>query len=203
MKNTRREFMGMGLALAGSAALAGCGGTQYSGDGWQRLVDGRSVPAGWAKVGGDGWSVVDGTLQGAGAAPGKAEYLVTPRDYTDFELRAEFWADHLCNSGIFIRCQDRAKIGAANAYEVNIFDTRPEPKYGTGAIVDFAEVNPMPKAGNRWNIFDVTARGDHLVVFLNGQQTVNIRNGKFRSGPIALQNGGGIIRWRTLDLRLL
>jgi len=25
MKNTRREFMGMGLALAGSAALAGCG----------------------------------------------------------------------------------------------------------------------------------------------------------------------------------
>ena len=57
--------------------------------------------------------------------------------------------------------------------------------------------------GNRWNIFDVTARGDHLVVFLNGQQTVNIRNGKFPSGPIALQNGGGIIRWRTVDLRVL
>jgi hypothetical protein len=203
MTKTRREFMGMGLALAGSAALSGCAGPQYAGDGWQRLVDGRSIPAGWSKVGGDGWSIVDGTLQGAGAAPGKAQYLVTPRDYTDFELRAEFWADHMCNSGIFIRCQDRNKIGADNSYEVNIFDTRPEPKYGTGAIVNFAEVNPMPKAGNRWNIFDVTARGDHVVVFLNGQQTVNMRNGKFRSGPIALQNGGGIIRWRTVDLRVL
>ena len=173
---TRREFMGMGLALAGTA-LAGCAGQQYSGDGWQRIVDGRSVPGGWTKVGMDGWSVVDGTLQGAGTTPAAAAYLVSPQNYTDFELRAEFWASHDCNSGIFIRCQDRGKVGADNAYEVNIFDQRPEPKYGTGAIVNIATVDPMPKAGNRWNIFDVTARGDHLVVFLNDQPPKSERGG--------------------------
>ncbi len=199
---TRRGFIGMGLAVAG-AGLAGCAGPRYTGDGWQRLVDGRSVPAGWTKVGMDGWSVADGSLQGTGTTPAAAAYLVSPQSYTDFELRAEFWASHDCNSGIFIRCQDRNKIGADNAYEVNIFDQRPDPKYGTGAIVNVAAVDPMPKAGNRWNIYDITARGDHFVVFLNGQKTVDVRDGKHRSGPIALQNGGGIIRWRSVDLRTL
>ena len=198
----RRDFMGMGLALAG-AGLAGCAGPRYTGDGWHRLVDGRSVPAGWTKVGMDGWSVVDGSLQGAGTTPAAAAYLVSPQSYTDFELRAEFWASHDCNSGIFIRCQDRNKIGADNAYEVNIFDTRPDPVYGTGAIVNVAKVVPMPKAGNRWNIYDITARGDHLIVVLNGQRTVDVRDGKHRAGPIALQNGGGIIRWRSVDIRPL
>ena len=199
---TRRGFIGMGLAVAG-AGLAGCAGPRYTGDGWQRLVDGRSVPAGWTKVGMDGWSVADGSLQGTGTTPAAAAYLVSPQSYTDFELRAEFWASHDCNSGIFIRCQDRNKIGADNAYEVNIFDQRPDPKYGTGAIVNVAAVDPMPKAGNRWNIYDITARGDHFVVFLNGQKTVDVRDGKHRSGPIALQNGGGTIRWRSVDLRTL
>lgn len=202
---TRREFMGMGLALAGTA-LAGCAGQQYAGDGWQRLVDGRSIPAGWGRIDQQGsWSIVDGTLQGSGSAPNAkaVSYLISPQSYTDFEMRAEFWASHDCNSGIFIRCQDRNRVGADNSYEVNIFDHRPDPKYGTGAIVDIAAVSPMPKAGNRWNIFDITARGDHLVVFLNGQKTVDVRNGKYKSGPFALQNGGGTIRWRSVDLRTL
>jgi hypothetical protein len=43
-----------------------------------------------------------------------------------------------------------------NSYEVNIYDQRPEPAYGTGAIVDFAKVDPMPKAGGRWNTFLIT-----------------------------------------------
>ena len=30
-----------------------------------------------------------------------------------------------------------------SCYEANIFDQRPDPTYGTGGIVHFAEVNPM------------------------------------------------------------
>ena len=198
---TRRGFLGAGLALAGSA-LAGCAGPQHAGDGWDTIINGNSY-TGWSQVGFNGWSIVEGTLQGTGTTPAAAGYLVSPQSYTDFELRAEFWASHDCNSGIFIRCTDRNKIGADNAYEVNVFDQRPDPSYGTGAIVNVAKVDPMPKAGNRWNVYEITARGDHLVVFLNGQQTVNVRDAKHRSGPIALQNGGGIIRWRSVDIRTL
>ncbi len=201
-KITRRDFLGMGLAVAGSA-LAGCAVPDIGGDGWKTVIDGRGIPAGWTKVGFDGWSVAEGSLRGAGTTPAAAGYLVSPQSYTDFELRAEFWADHACNSGIFLRCEDRNKITADNAYEVNIFDTRPDPKYGTGAIVNVAEVNPMPKAGNRWNVFDVVARGDRLVVRLNGLQTVDVRDGKHKAGPIALQNGGGVVLFRRVEIRTL
>jgi len=52
------------------------------------------------------------------------------------------------NSGIFIRCEDPKKPGAKICYERNIFDTWPDPSYGTGAIVYHAEVNPMTGAKN-------------------------------------------------------
>jgi len=52
------------------------------------------------------------------------------------------------NSGIFIRCEDPKKPGAKICYECNIFDTWPDPSYGTGAIVYHAEVNPMTGGKN-------------------------------------------------------
>ena len=63
------------------------------------------------------------------------------------------WVDAEANSGIFIRCTDPQKITAVNAYEVNIFDKRPDPSYGTGAIVNVAKVSPMPRAGGQWNTY--------------------------------------------------
>ena len=93
---------------------------------------------------------------------------------------------------------------------MNIFDQRPDPTYGTGAIVDVARVVPMPKAGGRWNLYEVTAKGPQLIVVLNGVQTVNVQHSKFAEGPFALQYApgannapGGAIKWRKLQIREL
>ena len=52
---------------------------------------------------------------------------------------------------------------------MNIFVKRPDPTYGTAAIVDTAKVaQPGPKAADRWNTFEISARGDRLVVVFNG-----------------------------------
>ena len=187
---------------AGLAALAGCASMSADG-GWTTLVDGAKMSNydGWTPLGAGGWSFVDGTLQGK---DGKAGFLVSKDSYTDFEIRAEFWADEEANSGIFLRCQDRNKVGADNAYEVNIFDKRPDQSYATGAVVDVAKVaQPAPKAANRWNTFEITARGDRMVVLLNGQQTADARDSKHRSGPIALQSAAGTIRFRKVQIRTL
>ena len=95
-------------------------------------------------------------------------------------------------------------MGSDNSYEVNIYDKRPDQSYATGAIVDFAKVaQPAPKAANRWNTFEITARGDRLVVLLNGQQTAEVRDSKYSSGPIALQSAAGTIRFRKVQIRTL
>jgi Domain of Unknown Function (DUF1080) len=86
---------------------------------------------------------------------------------------------------------------------VNIFDQRPDPTYGTGAIVNFVEVDPMPKAGGKWNTFEITAKGRHLVVVLNGQKTVDYRNGLFAEGPFTLQHGAGVIKFRKVAIKPL
>lgn len=195
----RRTFLAAGGGTA-LALMAGCATTADGG--WTTLVDGSKVPGaaeGWASLGEGNWSVAEGTLQGKN---GKLGYLITPASYTDFEIRAEFWADEPCNSGIFIRCQSREKVGADSAYEVNIFDKRPDPTYGTAAIVDVAKVRqPGPMAANRWNTFEITAKGERLVVVFNGEKTVDVQNGKWKSGPVALQSAGGTIRFRKVLIR--
>lgn len=194
----RRQFLAAGAAALG-AGLAGCAGLGAN-DGWATLIDARTASLdGWSLVGEGNWSLVDGALQGRN---GKAGYLVSKDAYADFDLRAEFWADADANSGIFIRCQDRNKVGADSAYEVNIWDKRPDQTYATGAIVDVGAVaQPAPKAANRWNTYEISTRGDHLVVVLNGQKTVDVRNGKHKAGPFALQSAAGVIRFRLVQIR--
>ena len=197
----RRAFLTTGIAILG-AGLAGCAGSGAE-RGWITLLDGsRSINLdGWTQIGERNWSLVDGAVQGTND---KGGFLVSKDSYTDFEIRAEFWADENANSGIFLRCQDRNKVGADNAYEVNIFDKRPDPSYGTGAIVNVARVaQPAPRAANRWNTYEISARGGRIVVVLNGKQTVDAHDGKYRSGPIALQSAGGTIRFRKVEIRIM
>ena len=46
-------------------------------------------------------------------------------------------------------------------------------------------------------------RQHRLVVVFNNQQTVNLRNDKFKSGPVALQPAGGTIRFRKVSIKAL
>jgi len=110
--------------------------------GWVTLFDGSNLND-WNQIGDANWKIVDGVVQ---ADKGNG-FLVSKNSYTDFQLRAEFWVDTAANSGIFIRCTNPEKVGTDSAYEVNIFDTRPDPSYGTGAIVNIAKVSPMPRPG--------------------------------------------------------
>jgi len=181
------------LSLA--AALGGCA----SMGGSTVLIDGTKGLDNFNRVGDANWTAVDGAIQ-ATAGGKDPSYLVTKVSYTDFMIRAEFWASDNANSGIFLRCQNPAVITDETCYEANIFDQRPDPTYGTGAIVKVAAVSPMPKAGGKWNTYEITARGDRLVLVLNGLQTVDVRDSKLASGPIALQWGRGTIKFRKVEI---
>ena len=71
-------------------------------------------------------------LAGGGTAPSsptraRAAILVSKNSYKDFQIRAEFWADHTTNSGIFIRCTDPKKIGADNCLRGEHLRPAPRP----------------------------------------------------------------------------
>ncbi len=203
---TRMLNMALGI-LALAMGLVGCA-SQPSG-GWVTLLDSGKGLENFDRIGDANWRVEDGLVV---ADKGKGGHLVTKNSYKDFEIRAEFWAATDTNSGIFIRAADRNKVGSATSYEVNIWDIRPDPSFGTGAIVDLAAV-PVPltnKVGGKWNVMEITANGQQLTVWLNGIMTVNVKDGRYSQGPFTLQYGGGVkgavggpIKWRKVQVRPL
>jgi hypothetical protein len=191
---TYRRTVILGLAAASLAAPA------PAKERFRPLFDGKDLD-GWTPIGDANWAVREGVIS---ADKGGFSFLVSKESFRDFDFRAEFWVSHDANSGIFIRCSDADRISATSAYEVNIFDTRPDPSYGTGAIVYVAKVSPMPKAGGRWNVMEIGARGDVFSVALNGQKTVDsARDAAHADGPIALQYGAGVVKFRSVEIRAL
>ena len=198
--STRTFAIAIGLAAAAFAAVQfSPGASGQTGEGWVTLLDSKTM-GDWNQVGESNWRLEDGAVVADKKTSKDPAYLVSKNSYKDFQVYAEFWASDDANSGIFLRCQDPTKIGDRSCYEVNIFDTRPDPSYGTGGIVHFAEVNPMPKAGGKWNTYEITVTGKRLSVVLNGVKTVDIEDGKLASGPIALQWGRGTIKWRKVEI---
>lgn len=205
MRRAWNSTLGMGLGLT-VAAVAAVGVTPKSagqaGPGWTILVDDKTVGE-WDKVGETNWRIEDGALVADKRTSKDTAHLVSKVSYKDFQIFADFWASDDANSGIFLRCQNPTKIGADSCYEVNIYDQRKDPSYGTGGIVNFAEVDPMPKAGGKWNTFEITAKGRHITVVLNGQKTVDLRNDLFKEGPFTLQHGEGVIKFRKVAIKPL
>jgi hypothetical protein len=177
------------------------------GSGWTTLIDGEKGLDNFNRVGDANWRAEGGAIVADKAK--ENSYLVTKKSYKDFQIRAEFWADHNTNSGIFIRLQTPTKVGADTSYEVNIFDQAPRPEFGTGSIVNLAKVQPIYKAGGKWNTYEITAKGSQITAVLNGQKTVEMDHGAFSQGPFALQFGnlpkapGGVIKWRKVQVREL
>lgn len=187
------------VAILSIAVTAAPSPGQRGQGGWTTLFDGKTLN-GWNRVGDANWEIVDGAVQ---ATKGGTSFLVTSMSYGDFQITLEFWASDDANSGVFIRCQDPKDITAMNAYEVNIYDTRPDPAYRTGAIVDVAKPMVNLNAGGRWNTFDITARGTKLIVVMNGMKTVDVDHKGHVRGPIALQYGAGTVRFRNIRIRTL
>ena len=171
--------------------------------GWITLIDGATGLDNWIRVGDANWRAVDGAIQADQKTDKGNSFLVTKNSYKDFQIRVEFWASDDANSGIFMRCAAAQVPTDKTCYEANIFDQRPDPTYGTGAIVHIAAVSPMPKAGGKWNTYDITVKGTRLTVTLNGVRTVDVEDSKLPSGPIALQYHAGVVKFRKVQIKPL
>lgn len=194
-----RSFL---FAFAAVVALASPASAQ-TGEGWVVLFDGKAL-GDWDQVGETNWRVEEGAIVADKRTSKEAAHLVSKKPYKDFQIYVEFWSSDDANSGIFLRCQDPKAITDRNCYEANIFDQRKDPSYGTGGIVNFAEViGTIQKAGGKWNVMEITAKGRLITVTLNGQKSSELHNGLFSEGPITLQHGSGVIKFRKVAIKPL
>jgi len=194
---SRKNFVAIVLiAIAGLAFHSAP--TVTAQGGFTTLFDGSDLDN-FNPIGDANWELADGAVQ----ANSGSGFLVTKASYSDFELTLEFWVDEPANSGIFIRCADPSTVTDRNSYEVNIYDTRADQTYRTGGIVHIAAPASVINAGGQWNTYEITARGSRLQVTLNGEEMVDVEDTQFAEGPIALQYGAGVVRFRNVRIREL
>lgn len=192
-----------GIALL---ALAGCASMSPPSQdaGWTTLLDGaKGFTENWDRIGDANWRVVDGVVQADSGTKGTSSYLMTKSAYGDFMLRVEFWVSDDANSGIYMRCPDLANITDMNCTEANVFDQRPDQTYATGAITHLSPIRNGPKAGGKWNTFEITARGPSIVVVLNGTKTGETDKAHALRGNIGVQWAQGVVKVRKFAIKPL
>ena len=165
------------------------------------LFNGKNLE-GWQMSDDAVWSVQDGHIVSTGSDNG---YLSTDELFGDFELSAEFWIDATTNSGIYIRCKDRANIHPDTCYELNIWDNHPKQEARTGAIVfkfmpPLAQVEPI----GRWSRYEVFAKEGSLEVKVNGEVTAVMTDADPTPGFISLQHfEQGTVKFRNIKIKRL
>jgi hypothetical protein len=144
---------------------------------------------------------------------GHGAYLVTDREYTDYELLIDYKTVPLADSGIYLKANP----------QVQIWDYTEEAKFNIGADKGSGGLwNNSPGAAGKdpseladkpfgeWNSFRIRQIGARTSVWLNGKHVVDNaimenyfdrESPLFAKGPICLQTHGGEIRWRNIFLR--
>jgi hypothetical protein len=193
----------LALQVAAAATVLTACSTLPGHAGWQTLIDGNKGMENMVSLGGANWHVeADANVADKRPDNQPTHYLATKQTYKDFQLRAEFWVSEDANSGIYMRCSDVRPMTDRTCHEANIFDKRPDPSYATGGIVWLVKApQPVPKTGGQWNTIEITARGTHMTVVLNGVKTAETNEARDVSGIIGLQYAGGVVKYRKLQVK--
>ncbi|MYD85116.1 MAG: DUF1080 domain-containing protein [Acidobacteria bacterium] len=190
----RASILVLSLLVAGFFAVHAPGVSAQ--EDFTTLFDGSNLDA-FNPIGDANWEIVGDVVQ----ADSGSGFLVTKESYADFHLTLDFWVDEPANSGIFVRCADAMSVNDRNSYEVNIYDTRADQTYRTGGIVHIAAPNSVVMTGGRWNSYDIRVEGSRILVTLNGLPMVDVEDTQFADGPIALQYGLGVVKFRNVRVR--
>jgi hypothetical protein len=122
------------------------------------------------------WTVKDGVLH---SGKSRGTWLVSEKEYADFELKYEFKLTAVGNSGLALRAPLRGDP-AFDGMELQMADfrynTQAKDSELTGGIYRAIAPTKQVYRPTEWNSMHVTLRGNRLKVVLNGEtiQDVNL-----------------------------
>lgn len=176
---------------------------------WTSLFNGRDL-SGWKPMGGGDWSVKDGVLIGE-TTPNKVGWLMSDKDYADYDLELEYKLAPGSNSGLFPRAWEAANVSGGEFGEIQILDDAdPQfigkigPMQKTGALFGQIAPNPTPNApAGVWNRVLISLRGKHVQTTFNGVKIIDADSPKLDrpSGRIGLQLYPLRIEFRNIRVR--
>ena len=219
------------LAVAMSVAIAAA----PEKEGFVPLFDGKTLNGWKVPEGDNGhWKVKDGVIDYDGKSEAKKDKnLWTVESFRDFVLRidwrlprkpvklmervilpsGDYDGDRRVevldagDTGIFLRGSRKAQLNiwcwAVGSGEIWGYrnDKNQPPEVRRGATPLMAADNPP----GQWNTFEVTMKGDHVTVLLNGKKVID--NAWLpevpAEGPIGLQHHGDPVQFRNIYIRRL
>ncbi|HUX09957.1 MAG TPA: DUF1080 domain-containing protein [Terriglobia bacterium] len=217
MKRSSVLAWGLGLVCAlGMFWAASSYAAPPSAGKWTPLFNGKNLD-GWKAYGTDTWKAEHGTIFGDSTS-GKYGYLLTEKEYKNFEVRLQFNCTKEGNSGLFFH----SKITGENPKwgpDIVGLQAEIDPARHTGGIYESggrgwvalptAEGEKAIKPVGQWNSMEVRVEGNHIVTHLNGVEIVNYtyEPAKYTDGHIALQIHTGQqdfkVRFKDIEIRTL
>ena len=187
--------------------------------GFTALFNGKDL-TGWKVHNGklESWDVEKGIL----FVKGGGGWLMTEKEYANFELRLEFKVPKGGNSGVALRSPMKGDP-AYTGMEIQILDDK-DPSYkglqkwqATGSIYGVVPSSKVPtKPVGEWNSYRITCKGRQVTVELNGEKVVDAdldasveKHAKGhpgilrKAGHIGLQEHGGRVEFRNLYVKEL
>ncbi len=163
------------------------------------------------------WSVQNGTIVCKGEPRG---YLRTEKDYENYVLTLEWrWPEGTTkgNSGVLVHSSTPKAIGVwpksieaqlalGNAGDIWIIGTTIEIPDAERRVMGRRHLNlsdNSEKPVGQWNAYEVTARGDELLIKVNGELVNHARKCSETKGAICLQSEGAEVHFRNIRLKPL
>jgi hypothetical protein len=187
--------------------------------GFESLFNGKDLTGWKVQPGGkmQVWGAENGLLyvNGSGGA-----WLMTEKEYGDYELRLEWKVPIKGNSGVGLR----APMTGDPAYqgmEIQILDDANyknlRPTQYTGSIYDVvAPSKNVTKPAGEWNTYVITAKGPKITIELNGTKVVDANLDDYKAehgkkhpgllrdkGHIGLQSHDGRVEFKNIYIKPL
>ena len=184
---------------------------------WESLLPPADL-SGWKILGGTAkYHIENSMVIGQSTAGSPNTWLITERQFGDFELEYEFLCDPSLNSGVQIRSEAKGRSARGFQVEIDVDENRKRfwsaglYEEGDRGWIDDLKDNPEAQAAHKphdWNLVRVMAVGAKMQTWLNGVPAAEVFDTRRLSGFIGLQvHGVGNrkepleIRWRGLRIR--
>ena len=170
-------------------------------NGWISMFDGKTLTGWKANEHPESWSVKDEAIVGDGE---ESHLFWMSRECRDCEFKADVKISDGGNSGMYFRTAFGP--GFPKGYEVQVNSTHKDP-VRTGSLYGFVKIYDRLVPPDTWFNQHIVARGNHIVIEVNGKKVVDFVDEKntFRNGYLALQqhNKGSVVMFKNLMMKPL